>query len=429
MGLKVFREFHGVFELVGVFDSCDNGGISFVYDEQYLAQKTAAPLSVSLPLRREPFSSNEYGGFFSGMIPEGPVRAELSMRFQISQSDYLGMLERLGEECVGALMFRSNETSDSAPGFKYVTDADIEGLRKSEVFEVANAMQESRLSLAGAQSKTGWFLPRGAEAKKAGAGQWRLPTGSAPSTHIIKVAAGKHPDLPINEQVCMNVAKAAGLDVAESFASEVFDNVFISKRYDRIWADTGRTIDGCEVPLRLHQEDFCQALGWPSFMKYENRPNTCYMAMCGCLIREQSADAIADAQIFGRQVAIDYLLGNCDSHLKNHSFVLNADWQAKHLSPAYDIVCTTVLGYDHNLGIDIGDHRLIDEVVPSDFEYTAEDLRLPLKRYRSICGEVLETSKRKLDELSESSGDLGRVAFNIREDAKQRMKVLERFAA
>ena len=428
MSLQVFREFHGAFELVGSFSQTDGADTVFAYDERYLAQKTVAPLSASLPLQHEAYDADRYGAFFSGMIPEGPVRAELSARFQIPQSDYLSMLARLGEECVGALMFRSEGQGPSTPGLKPLRETEIAELQKSEVIEIANAMQASHLSLAGAQSKTGLFLPRDVDAKTAGAGQWMIPTGTAPSTHIIKVASSGHPDLPINEQICMDVARAAGLDTAGSVASKLFDSVFISKRYDRIWSDEAGEVDGYQVPLRLHQEDFCQALGWAPFMKYENRPNTCYMAMCGRLIREQSSNAIADVTIFGRQVAVDYLLGNCDSHLKNHSFLYGTDWRSRRLSPAYDIVCTTILGFDHNLGIDIGDHRVIDEVVPEDFEYTAGDLKLPLKRYRSICGEVAESAKNRLNELAEASDSWGRMASQIKTDALPRIKVLEQFA-
>ena len=153
---------------------------------------------------------------------------ELSTRFQIPQSDYLSMLARLGEECVGALMFRSDDAVESRAGFRPLTQADADELHKSEIVEIANAMQIRDYRWRGAQSKTGWYLPRSADAKTAGPGQWMLPIGSAPSAHIIKVASGKHPDLPTNEQVCMDVAQASGLCVAGSFASEALNNVFIS---------------------------------------------------------------------------------------------------------------------------------------------------------------------------------------------------------
>ena len=66
MSLRVMREFQGEFEQVGSFDAVDAGDIVFSYSERYLSQKSAAPLSASLPLRREPFHSNEYGGSFLG---------------------------------------------------------------------------------------------------------------------------------------------------------------------------------------------------------------------------------------------------------------------------------------------------------------------------------------------------------------------------
>ena len=74
MSLCVMREFQGEFEPVGSFDAVDTSDIIFSYSERYLSQKSAAPLSASLPLRREPFHSNEYGGFFSGTIPDSSVR-------------------------------------------------------------------------------------------------------------------------------------------------------------------------------------------------------------------------------------------------------------------------------------------------------------------------------------------------------------------
>lgn len=429
MALKVYREYRGTFELVGEFERADPVNETFAYDEGYLERDDAAALSASLPLRHEPYASNEFSAFFSGMLPEGPVRHELSMRFQIPQSDYLSMLERLGDECVGALRFLGDEKSSYDPGYRPLQDEDFEALSKAEVFEIANDMQDSRLSLAGAQSKTGWFLPRGKDAKKAGSGDWMLPLGSAPSTHIVKIASTKHPDLPFNELICMTAASAAGLEIARSEASDTILGAFFSERYDRIWSNEPPSMSGFDVPLRLHQEDFCQAVGWPSYMKYETRPDSCYMALCGRLIREQSSNVIADTQMFARQVMVDYALGNCDSHLKNHSFLYSPSWREKRLAPAYDIVCTTIMGYDHNLGIDIGDHRVIDGVTPEDFEFMSQDLHLPLKMIKNIAAEVAEEVSAQLAELASATGDLGRVALKIQTDSVERMRVLEQFSA
>ena len=428
MALKVYREYRGTFELVGEFERADPVNETFAYDEGYLERDDAAALSASLPLRHEPYASNEFSAFFSGMLPEGPVRHELSMRFQIPQSDYLSMLERLGDECVGALRFLGDEKSSYDPGYRPLQDEDFEALSKAEVFEIANDMQDSRLSLAGAQSKTGWFY-RAVKMQKGRSGDWMLPLGSAPSTHIVKIASTKHPDLPFNELICMTAASAAGLEIARSEASDTIPGAFFSERYDRIWSNEPPSMSGFDVPLRLHQEDFCQAVGWPSYMKYETRPDSCYMALCGRLIREQSSNVIADTQMFARQVMVDYALGNCDSHLKNHSFLYSPSWREKRLAPAYDIVCTTIMGYDHNLGIDIGDHRVIDGVTPEDFEFMSQDLHLPLKMIKNIAAEVAEEVSAQLAELASATGDLGRVALKIQTDSVERMRVLEQFSA
>lgn len=165
-----------------------------------------------------------------------------------------------------------------------------------------------------------------------------------------------------------------GLSVAESWVSKTLPRTFISKRFDRSWSDGIRMIDGLPIPFRLHQEDYCQALGWEDYSKYEVDPTSCYARICGELIRRTSFDALSDVRSFARQVAFDYVIGNCDSHLKNHSFLYSPSWSARRLAPAYDIVSTTVLGYDHNLGMSIGDHRRIEEVCPEDLSLFVGDV-------------------------------------------------------
>lgn len=73
MALKVYREYRGTFELVGEFERADPVNETFAYDEGYLERDDAAALSASLPLRHDPYTSNEFSAFFSGMLPEGPV--------------------------------------------------------------------------------------------------------------------------------------------------------------------------------------------------------------------------------------------------------------------------------------------------------------------------------------------------------------------
>ena len=94
MGLTVFREYHGQFQEVGKFNE-NMDGRSFSYSQSYLKSAHSHALSLSLPLRPEPYSQNDYQGFFEGMIPEGVGRNELAHRFHISPSNYLSLLEHL----------------------------------------------------------------------------------------------------------------------------------------------------------------------------------------------------------------------------------------------------------------------------------------------------------------------------------------------
>lgn len=431
MALDVYREFQGKLELVGGFTDAVQHDRMFEYDAAYLQQENSHALSLSLPLSVKPYPHKRYAPFFDGMIPEGPVRTELAHRFQIPVSDGLGLLERIGGECVGALMFLPHgmDPSVQKPSYRRLKQEDIDGLIAGEVVAMATNMQESRLSLAGAQSKTGWLLPEGKDPKTAQVEDWLAPEGSAPSTHIIKVSAPGHEDLPYNEHVCMEAASMCGLKTAKTWVPSFMPKALISERYDRIWLGDSRSIDGVRVPLRLHQEDFCQANGWPSYLKYENDPYACYARTCGNLIRETSSDAIADVRSFAMQLVFDYLVGNCDSHMKNHSLLFSPDWESKRLAPTYDVVCTTIMGYDHNLGIVIGDHRCIDEVAVEDLELFAGDLGMSSRMFKRDCGQLVERFSRAFERLVSAGGNIGRVATQIVNDAQERLRVVRAFCA
>lgn len=154
---------------------------------------------------------------------------------------------------------------------------------------------------------------------------------------------------------------------------------------------------------------------------------SCYARICGELIRRTSFDALSDVRSFARQVAFDYVIGNCDSHLKNHSFLYSPDWSARRLAPAYDIVCTTVLGYDHNLGMSIGDHRRIEEVCPEDFSLFAGDMQAVRRLFIEDCSRIVEELPDALRKFHDRDGQLSEVASAILDDIQPRLLVLRDF--
>jgi serine/threonine-protein kinase HipA len=106
---------------------------------------------------------------------------------------------------------------------------------------------------------------------------------------------------------------------------------------------------------RVHQEDFCQAMGVPPELKYqqEGGPN---LKKCFELVRHVSAVPGPDVLRLFDAVVFNCLIGNSDAHGKNFSF-LYGDGGAK-LAPLYDLVCTQAYGnLAAELAMKIGDER------------------------------------------------------------------------
>lgn len=358
------------------------------------------------------------------MIPEGSVRTELAHRFHVSPSDYLSLLERLGSECVGALLFESGDSPRHSfvPSYITLSKAQLQETALRPIYGAASSMQASRLSLAGAQSKTGLFLSKNENPQIASDRAWKLPEGSAPSTHIIKIAENRFSTLAANEYICMMLARACKIETADTILMPHMERTIVSRRFDRFWPKDVRLIGGEEAPYRLHQEDFCQALGWPSYLKYELPGTASYAVVAGNLINRISSDIIADKLAFTRQTIFNYFIGNCDNHFKNYSFLYSPLWNAKRLAPAYDIVCTTILGFDRKMGFEIGFHQIIDEITPDDWRQFADDIGLPTERVLSIYKEVIDSIRAQAFSLEESLPPTARDTLrDIMGDAEPRL--------
>src|SRR6186997_2370309 len=92
-------------ELAGHLVQSDGGDVSFRYAERWLTNSGAAPLSQSLPLRKERFRRKECAAFFAGILPEEGVREVVARNLGISARNDYAMLERIGGECAGAVTF------------------------------------------------------------------------------------------------------------------------------------------------------------------------------------------------------------------------------------------------------------------------------------------------------------------------------------
>lgn len=80
-----------------------------------------------------------------------------------------------------------------------------------------------------------------------------------------------------NEQLSLLTAAKCGIEIANSFiintgSGEDQEVLFVTERYDRSFLPDSKRIGSLRCPVRLHQEDFAQAMGIPATEKYEKEP-------------------------------------------------------------------------------------------------------------------------------------------------------------
>jgi serine/threonine-protein kinase HipA len=248
-------------DVVGRLVQDDGGQMIFDYAESWLASPRAVPLSQSLLLRPKRFRNKECRGFFAGILPEESKREIIARNLGISARNDFAMLERIGGECAGAVTFMlaGQPLPVREPGYRTLSQEElVDIIRELPLRPLLAGEKGIRLSLAGAQDKV---------AVRVENREIFLPLGNAPSTHILKPAVERFEGVVHNEAFCMKLAAAAGLPTApvEIGNVEGLDYLLV-ERYDR---HHGVGPDGLQIVERLHQEDFCQALGIVSEHKYQ----------------------------------------------------------------------------------------------------------------------------------------------------------------
>ena len=297
----------------------------FQYDSGWIRQKDAVPLSLHLPLRAESYLDDLARPFFSNLLPEAEIKRVIAQRLQISASNDFAMLNSIGGECAGAVsLLPSGVTPSVKPGYRELNEEELHkiiiDLPRRPLMAGVEGM---RLSLAGAQNK----LPVYMEADRI-----FITSGNAPSSHILKPPIRDLEDTVGNETFCMMLAQSMGLSVPPVTIRRGLDRLFIITRYDRSRDTEGRMV-------RLHQEDFCQALGYLPDQKYESEGGPS-LQQCFALLQEKSIRPAADRMALLRWTIFNFLIGNSDAHAKNLAMLFTD--RGPRLAPFYDLICTQI---------------------------------------------------------------------------------------
>jgi serine/threonine-protein kinase HipA len=88
----------------------DENGYHFVYEPSYLESAFAEPVSLSLPLSGNKFTSNVLFPFFDGLIPEGWLLEIAERNWKINPRDRMGILLATCRDCIGAVSVEPFET-------------------------------------------------------------------------------------------------------------------------------------------------------------------------------------------------------------------------------------------------------------------------------------------------------------------------------
>jgi serine/threonine-protein kinase HipA len=394
--------------------------MTFRYAESWLGTSGATPLSQSLPLRKERFARKECRGFFAGILPEESKREIIARNLGISARNDFAMLEQIGGECAGAVTFvpAGEALPESNYSYRTLSSEELAAILKELPKRPLLAGEEGiRLSLAGAQDKIAVRI-KGEEIS--------LPLGGAPSTHILKPAVERFEGVVSNEALCMNLAAAVGLPTATVQTRTVDGMAYLLvERYDRIH----RIGSGGAVLERLHQEDFCQAQGIVSEMKYQKEGGPS-LKQCFALLREVSSTPVIDLARLLDAVIYNYLVGNMDAHGKNFSLLYHGVGTGNmevSFAPLYDMVSTIYYPeLSRTMAMKIGGEYSSEKVTPKNFEQLAEEAGLAKPMVKRRVPELAETIIATLPRLEIADPFAEAVAALIRQQCERAMNSFRR---
>jgi serine/threonine-protein kinase HipA len=318
--------------LVGQLVREPSGGVSFAYARDWLEWKHRMPVSLSLPLQENRYSGAPVMAVFDNLLPDSDlIRRRVAERVGAEGVDAFSLLSQIGRDCIGALQFLpdgqepqpmselTGEPVDEVQIGAILSDLDLAplGIRRENDF---------RISVAGAQEKTALLRKDG---------HWIEPTGTTPTTHIIKPQIGRLPngmdlsDSVENEYLCLKLMEAFGLRAANVEMAQFGDKkALVVERFDRRWTSDGRLI-------RLPQEDCCQALSIVPTQKYQNEGGPGISDIMDLLLG--SDDPNKDRYDFFKANVLFWLLGATDGHGKNFSVSLLPGGRFR-MTPLYDVL-------------------------------------------------------------------------------------------
>ena len=364
-------------------------GPSFTYAPIWLSTRGAFPLSLLMPLSPRRVPPKLFLPWAANLLPESTQLRAIGLQLGAAPEDVIGILAELGRDTAGALSIGKPGTTSTADWRPLPSAKALEKILEelpSKPFLVGE--DGVSMSLAGVQTKLGVAI----DAKD----RICVPINGAPSTWILKPDAERLFGGVQNEALCLVLAKRLGLNAPEVTTGKAGKRTYLMvKRYDRVEQE-GRW-------RRLHQEDFCQALGKPPSAKYDSNqtgiPGPTLSEMFAVTRNAMQAPDVVNLLDY---VVFNVLACNTDAHAKNYSMMISG--KGFKLAPIYDVMCG--LAWEHvtrNMAQKIADKTRGEHLKRRHWQRFAADVGLNAPR---LIARVEALAKGVLAEAKNAAADV-----------------------
>ena len=398
---------------VGTID-IDKNGPGFRYDPSWMGLRGAFPISITMPLRSERIASDTFLPWAANLLPESVQLRTLGQLLGMARGDVIGLLSAIGGDTAGALSIGQPGRTASLHWRPIDKPEDLERLIEelpSKPFLVGN--EGVSMSLAGVQTKLAVAVDQ--------TGCVCIPMNGSPSTHILKPDAPRLWGSVQNEAFCLTLARRMKIPTPSVTTGQAGKRTYLLvKRFDRTEV-SGRW-------RRLHQEDYCQALGKPPSAKYEaNQTGIRGPALEDMFELTRRHMPSIDIVHLLDMVVVNVLACNTDAHAKNYAIIIRGNGAS--IAPMYDLMCGEVWeNVTKNLAQKIAGKSRGDHLNGRGWQQFARECglnpRQVLDRVGTLAKSALAEAEAAASEVAAMPAGTHEVLDQTREAVERRARIL-----
>lgn len=412
---------------IGIFSSAPNGDLAFRYQPDWLSCEDAYPISLSMPLSDRVWNGERVSNYFDGLLPDDfGIREKIALRAQAESSGTFDLLSVIGRDCTGSLCIVPEGEKPFDPEEmnyrKIGADEMTQRLASLDSSPLGLCPDEGdfRISIAGVQEKTAFLQVDG---------EWHLPLGSTPTSHIFKPPIKEKPyganlsNVSWNEWLCLVLCQMFGVESANAEV-QMFGEmpVIVLERFDRVWLE--------RVLYRIPQEDICQALSISPIRKYQADGGPSIFDVLDFL--NGAAEPRNERIKFFKAQVVFWLLAAIDGHAKNFSVFLTP--RGYRLTPVYDVMSADPYPEFSSenvkmvMAVGDGQHYRMDRILPEHFYQTGRKSWLDHDDMDEIFSQLandLDIVISKAGELADKSGMPCKTSEPILQGVRKRARLIQ----